>query len=184
MTHRNVLRPDTACLLVIDMQEKFAPAIQSFDAVAGSAAKLMTACRALGVPVIATEQYPRGLGRTIAPIRDLLGGNAPLEKTAFSCTGAEGFAERLQETGADTVVVCGIETHVCVNQTVHALLDQGLCVHVVADAVGSRHAGDHDVALRKMDLAGAVLATVEMSLFELLGDAGHERFREIQKLVK
>jgi nicotinamidase-related amidase len=120
----------------------------------------------------------------VEQVKGHLGEETPMEKTSFSCTGAEGFWDRIRHLGVDTVIVCGIETHVCVNQTVHALLEGGLKVHVVVDAVGSRKRLDHETALRKIELAGAIPSTVEMCLFELLGDAKREWFRQIQQLVK
>jgi nicotinamidase-related amidase len=182
--HQNCLRREKCVVIVVDIQEKFRSAIEGFDEIADNAAKLLKGCTLLGIPTLVTEQYPQGLGPTVTPIRNQLGEEKPMEKTAFSCMGADGFLERMQHLGADTAIVCGIETHVCVNQTVHALLERGLRVHVVVDAVGSRKSVDHATALRKMELAGAVPSTLEMCLFELLGDARHEWFREIQRLVK
>ena len=138
----------------------------------------------LGLTVVATEQYPRGLGATVGPVKNALAGCDVIEKTAFSCTGAPGFSERIRLAGIRQVIVCGVETHVCVNQTVCALLIQEYEVFVAADAVGSRKSIDHETALRRMEQAGAVLTTVEMSLFEMMGDARHTKFKEIQSLIK
>jgi nicotinamidase-related amidase len=184
MIHPRCLRAQKSCLVVVDIQEKFRPVIAGYDTIAGRASTLIRGCGLLGVPVVATEQYPQGLGPTVETVKNSLATCPVLEKTSFSCTGADGFTERVRDSGASDVIVCGIETHVCVNQTVHALLHEGFGVHVAVDAVGSRSAGDHETALKKMFLSGAVPATVEMCLFEMLGDAKDERFRQIQSLVK
>ena len=153
MPHPLCLSPEKTCLVVIDIQEKFRPVIGAFDRVAQNAALLIKACSLMGVEVIATEQYPRGLGATVEPVKGCLGTQAVLEKTSFSCTGAPGFMQRVKGCGAEHAVVCGIETHVCVNQTVLGMLHQGLQVHVAADAVSSRKEIDHTTALRKMERA-------------------------------
>jgi len=132
------------------------------------------------VPVVVTEQYPRGLGETVPEIADHLPGDAErLEKVRFSAAEAEGF-----ELGErDQALVCGIETHVCVNQTVLDLLESGLDVEVAEDAVGSRTEENKRVGLHKMEGAGAVLTSVETALFELLGEAGGDDFKNVQRLV-
>ncbi len=168
-----------AALVVIDVQEAFAKAVERFDEVVAQAAVLAQGARTLGLPVLVTEQYPRGLGDTVAPVRDALGETPRLPKTVFSAARAEGF----DLAGRDQALVCGIETHVCVNQTVHDLLAGGVQVHVAVDAVGSRTAANRELGLRKMEESGAILTSVETALFELLGAAGSDEFKAIQKLV-
>ena len=175
-----VLERDRAALLVIDVQEAFRPAVGEFDAVAANAGVLVQGARILDVPVVATEQYPRGLGATVPEVAEHLEGIAPLEKVVFSAYRAEGF----DLAGRNQVLVCGIETHVCVSQTVHDLLADGFEVHVAADAVSSRSAANRRVGLAKMESAGAVLSSVETALFELVGAAGSDAFKAIQGLVK
>ncbi|HEU4703659.1 MAG TPA: isochorismatase family protein [Conexibacter sp.] len=175
---RVLQRPRTA-LVVIDVQEAFAKAVEGFDAVAAQTAILVQGAKTLGLPVLVTEQYPRGLGDTVAPVREALGDVERLPKTVFSAVRADGFD--LQ--GRDQALVCGIETHVCVNQTVHDLLGGGVEVHVAIDAVGSRTAANRELGLRKMEESGAILTSVETALFELLGEAGTDEFKTIQKLV-
>jgi nicotinamidase-related amidase len=171
---------ERAALVVIDVQEAFAKAVQGFEEVAAQTAILVRGAKLLGLPVLVTEQYPRGLGDTVAPVREALGEDVErLPKTVFSAVRADGFD--LQ--GRDQALVCGIETHVCVNQTVHDLLGGGVEVHVAADAVGSRTAANRDLGLRKMAESGAILTSVETALFELLGEAGSDEFKTIQKLV-
>ena len=169
-----------AALVVIDVQEAFAKAVEGFDALAAQTAILVRGAKTLELPVLVTEQYPRGLGETVTPVREALGDDVErLPKTVFSAVRADGFD--LQ--GRDQALVCGIETHVCVNQTVHDLLGGGVETHVAVDAVGSRTAANRELALRKMEKSGAILTSVETALFELLGEAGNDEFKTIQKLV-
>ena len=171
-----LLRRDGAALVVVDVQEGFR-SYSAFESVAESCAKLLAAARILGVPAIVSEQYPKGLGHS-APELDIR--DAPtIEKTVFSAARADGFALE----GRAQAIVCGIETHVCVSQTVHDLLAEGVEVHVPADAVGSRHAIDYERGLERLERAGAVVSTVEAALFELLERAGTPEFKEVQKLI-
>jgi nicotinamidase-related amidase len=174
------LDPRRAALLVIDVQEGFRKAIGDFDQVAAATAAMVRGAGALEVPVVVTEQYPKGLGRTVPEVAEHLpDGVEPLEKTVFSAAAADGF----DLGGRDQAIVCGIETHVCVNQTVLDLLDRGVQVHVVSDAVGSRSDSNRELGLAKAERAGAWRTSVETALFELLGKAGGERFKSVQKLV-
>jgi nicotinamidase-related amidase len=182
--HPAILDASQTCLIAVDLQEKFRPAIAGFDSIAHGVGRLIDGCRLLDVPILATEHYPRGLGVTVEPVKTALPEGCIIEKTSFSCMGVDSFPQRLKATGAKQVVVCGVETHVCVNQTVHDLITMGFAVHVPVDLVGSRKTVDHETALRKMEMSGAVLTTLEMLLFEMLKGAGHPKFREIQKLVK
>jgi nicotinamidase-related amidase len=176
---RTLDRARTA-LVVIDVQEAFAKAVERFEEVARQTAILVQGARVLGLPIVVTEQYPRGLGDTVGEVREALGDGMPrLPKTVFSAAQADGFTLG----GRDQALVCGIETHVCVNQTVHDLLAQGVQTHVAVDAVSSRTAANRDLGLRKMEDSGAILTSVEAALFELLGAAGSDEFKTIQKLV-
>jgi nicotinamidase-related amidase len=172
----SLLEHDRTSLVVVDVQEGFR-SYTCFEAVAGACAKLVRGARILEVPCVASEQYPRGLGHT-APEVDLQG-ESLLEKTVFSAARAEGF----DLGGRTQAIVCGIETHVCVSQTVHDLLERGVEVHVPADAVGSRHQIDYERGLERLDRAGAVVSTVESVLFELLERAGTPEFKAVQRLI-
>ena len=172
----SLLSRNRAALVVVDVQEGFRP-YQSFERVASACAKLVEAARILGLPVLVSEQYPKGLGHTAPELG--LGQHPWIEKTVFSAARAEGFDLR----GSEQAIVCGIETHVCVNQTVHDLLADGIEVHVPADAVGSRHDIDYECGLERMVRAGAVVTTVEAALFELLERAGTPEFKAVQKLI-
>ena len=177
---RRVLDRERAALVVVDLQEAFRPAVVDFERVAANAGVLVQGARILGLPVVATEQYPKGLGRTVPEVAEHLNGIEPLEKVCFSAADAEGF----ELDGRDQVVVCGIESHVCVSQTAHGLLDRALEVHVARDAVSSRTEENRELGLHKMEASGAVLTSVETALFELLGAAGSEEFKQVQGLIK
>jgi hypothetical protein len=140
-------------------------------------AKLLQGARIMGVPSLVSEQYPKGLGHTAAEVG--LQQEPRIEKSVFSAARAEGF----DLDGRTQAIVCGIETHVCVSQTVHDLLDRGVEVHVPADAVGSRHQLDYERGLERLQRAGAIVSTVESVLFELLERAGTPEFKAVQKLI-
>jgi Isochorismatase family len=172
----SLLIRDRAGLVVVDVQEGFR-SYASFAGVAGACAKLVQAARILQLPSIVSEQYPKGLGHTAPEVG--LQDEQCIEKTVFSAARAEGF----DLAGAEQAIVCGIEAHVCVSQTVHDLLADGIEVHVLADAVGSRHDIDYQHGLERMERAGAVISTVEAALFELLERAGTPEFKAVQKLI-
>jgi nicotinamidase-related amidase len=146
---------------------------------------LVRAASILGIPVIVSEQYPKGLGHTVSKIKEVLPENALiLDKTAFGCLGDNGIKAALAKVKRTQVLVCGLETHVCVNQTVHQLLDEGYEVHLATDALASREASNKSVGLRKMEQAGAIPSCVEMALFEWMGHSKHADFKELQGLIK
>jgi len=174
-------RGDTA-LLVVDVQEKLVPRIAGGRRVAWNIRRLIDGAAILGIPVEATEQYPQGIGPTLPELAQRLG---PIpSKLTFSCLGCPQIFSRWQGRGLHRILVCGIETHVCVQQTVLDLLSQGWRVYVAVDAVGSRRKIDHRIALHRMDAAGAVLTTTEAVLFEWCREAGTPEFRQISQLVK
>jgi nicotinamidase-related amidase len=174
------LDADRAALVVIDVQEAFRKALADFDDVAKGTAALIEGAKAVGIPIVVTEQYPKGLGQTVPEVMGRLpDGIEPIEKVVFSAAAAEGF----DLDGRDQALVCGIETHVCVNQSVLDLLDDGVEVHVARDAVGSRSAENKELGLHKVERAGAVLTSVETALFELVRQAGTDDFKQVQKVV-
>jgi nicotinamidase-related amidase len=172
----SLLRREDAALVVVDMQDGFR-SYATFEAVAGACSKLVRGARILGVPRIVSEQYPKGLGHTAPEVG--IEDEPIVEKIVFSAARAEGF----ELAGREQAIVCGIETHVCVSQTVQDLLARGIEVHVPADAVGSRHAIDYERGLERLERAGAVVSTVESVLFELLERAGTPEFKEVQRLI-
>jgi nicotinamidase-related amidase len=185
MRHKHTLDPAHTALAVIDMQEGFRSHISDFAETAARIALVAHAARLLNVPVIVTEQYPKGLGRTASEIQAVLPPEVNvIEKTAFSSCGANAFEAELERAQAVHVLVCGIEAHVCVNQTTHDLLARGYQAHLLTDCITARSAQNKQVALAKMQQSGAIPSCIEMALFELMRDARHEQFKAIQKLIK
>lgn len=179
-----MLTLENCVLVVIDVQGNLAHAMDGKEALFANLGKIISGVKTLGVPIIWTEQVPAKLGKTIPEIAGLLEGLAPVEKTSFSCFGNQGFARDVATTGRTHFIVCGIEAHVCVYQTVRDFLAAGYSVEVVVDAVCSRHAQDKATGVEKMKNLGAQITSVETALFELMATAESAKFREIQKIVK
>ncbi len=179
------LERERALLLVIDVQEKLAAAMppEARAQMEKNAAVLIRAARRLLLPVIATEQYPKGLGRTVPALRELLPAD-PLEKLEFSCGANKEVAEQILATGRRQAVVVGMEAHVCVFQTVRDLVRGGFAVFVAQDAVLSRTEANRAVGLQLCEKAGATLTSTETVLFDLLGAAGTPEFKELAPLIK
>src|SRR6476646_5087847 len=177
-----LMNRDDAALLVVDMQAKLLPLIPRHARLIWNIRRLIDGAKLLGVPIAATAQHPQGLGPTTPELAGLLG-NIPA-KTAFSCAECAEIFTAWRDRGIWKILVCGIETHVCVGQTVHDLLGEGFRVYVAADAVGARGQIDHEIALRRMDSAGATLTTTEAALFEWCGRAGSPAFKKISQLVR
>jgi nicotinamidase-related amidase len=176
--------PATTLLGVTDIQERLIAAVPAADFVVARAARLAEAARILGIRAVLTEQYPRGLGPTPAALAALL--PAAVVKMSFSSCGCGPFAAAVDApapSAVEAVVLCGLETHVCIAQTALDLLARGLAVFIAVDAVASRHTLDHEVALRRLEGAGAVLTTTEAILFEWCRTAEHPHFQAIRKLV-
>lgn len=170
-----------AALVVVDVQEAFRRSIPDFDRIAERSGVLIQAARRVGLPIVVTEQYPKGLGATVEAVSGHLPEDLePVEKVCFSAAAAGGF----DLAGRDQAVVCGIETHVCVSHTALDLLGEGREVHVVTDAVGSRAPENRELALRKLERAGAVLTSVETVVFELVREAGTPEFKALQELIR
>ena len=174
-------RDDTA-LLVIDVQERLLPAMSGRERLVWNIGRLIDGARQLGLPVLATEQYPEGLGRTVAELSRRLG-TLPA-KRSFSCAGVPGLFEQLGERGIFRLLLTGIESHVCVQQTALDLIHAGFRIYVAVDAVTSRQPLDHEVALRRMETAGATLTTTEAALFEWCETSTAPEFKAISALVK
>lgn len=178
------LKREDAILVMIDFQERLMPAMKDSEDLEESVCKLVRGIRVLNVPVLVTQQYTKGLGPTVPAIAETLGAFSPIEKTDFSAAGELNFLEALNEAGKTTVILCGIETHVCVAQTALMLLELGYDVFLVEDGVSSRSKGDKKTAINRMIQAGARPVTVEAVLFELLGTAQAAEFKEISGIVK
>ena len=180
-----LLAQDETVLSVVDIQEKLMAVMEEREKVIASASQLILAARKLGVPVIITEQYRKGLGPSVPEVVKALGDSyQPIEKVSFGCMGEPAYVERLNEIGRKQILLCGVETHVCVLQTCMMLLANGYSVHVAADAVCSRNAEHKAIALAQMRQAGAVVTCVEAAIFQLLGKAGTPEFKEILRILK
>lgn len=177
-----LMNRDDSALLVVDMQARLLPLIADHKRVTWNVGRLIDGAKILGVPIAATEQYPQGLGPTAPELAERLG-TIPA-KLAFSCGECGDIFTGWRDKGIWKILVCGIETHVCVGQTVHDLLGEGFRVYIAADAVAARGQIDHDIALRRMDSAGATLTTTEAALFEWCGRAGSPEFKQLSQLIK
>lgn len=170
----------SSMLCVVDVQERLVPAVLDGTTLVERCRRLVIAAGLLDVPTVVTEQYRKGLGPTVPALADLL--PRPLEKLSFSCCGGDGFGAAIP-AGVGQIVLCGLETHVCVAQTALDLLAEGHGVFLAIDAISSRHAVDRDVALRRLEAAGAVPTTTEAILFEWCRSAAHPQFQAVRKLV-
>jgi nicotinamidase-related amidase len=177
-----LMNRDDSALLVVDMQAKLLPLIPGYKRLIWNVRRLIDGAKILQVPVAATEQYPQGLGPTTPELASRLDISPP--KIAFSSCECGEIFTAWRDRGIWKILVCGIETHVCVGQTVHDLLGEGFRVYVAADAVAARGQIDHDISLRRMDSAGATLTTTEAALFEWCQRAGSPEFKQISQLIR
>jgi nicotinamidase-related amidase len=176
-----LMKIETSCLLAVDFQERLMPAIHDADRIVANGAWLIQIAQRLNVPVLASEQYPRGLGHTVAAIRERLPAEAFMEKLHFSCAAERDCMRRIDALGRQQIVVIGAEAHVCVLQTALDLRAAGRDVYLVADAVSSRSPRDVELALERMRAEGVRVVSREMVVFEWLHQAGDDRFREISR---
>ncbi len=181
--HETILRCEDALFLVIDYQQRLVDVMPRKESVTDEITRLAQGMKRLRVPILATEQYPQGLGPTVPPVAELLDPAQIIAKMTFSCCGNEDFDARLKTLKRRQIVITGIETHVCVLQTVLDLLANGYQVHVPVGAVCSRADANRDNALARMEKAGAVLTNLESVLFELLVEAGTDDFKAVRKLI-
>ena len=179
-----MITPKETLLLVIDIQGKLATSVVQPDRLVKNVSKLLRACNLLEVPVIYTEQYPKGLGPTVGELKELIGQETPFEKLSFSCCGNDDFMKRLRSLGRNDILVVGIETHVCVYQTCRELLEFGYNVHLVTDAVSSRSEENRELGIQCIERAGATPTSTEMAIFELQRIAEGETFKAISKIIK
>ena len=183
--HPRLLTRDATVLVVIDMQEGYRRVLFEWERVAAAVVRMMRGATILGVPILVTEQYPKGVGATAAEVAaEFPTGTAPIQKMSMSCCGADEFQKALHDTGRRQVVIAGIETHACVNQTAHDLLADGYQVHVVHDATSSRRHEDYELGWAKLVQSGVAPATVESALLELVRTAEDRDFKAIQRLIK
>lgn len=179
-----LITTETSFLLIVDMQERLAPAIEGIERVMTNAARLMSGARRLGVPILVTEHYAKGLGRTVPELRALAPDDSVVEKVHFSALAEPGCQERFAALGRGQVVIAGAEAHVCVLQTALSLKDAGYATYLAVDAVSSRKAIDRETAVARLRDAGIAVVTTEMVLFEWLARAGTDAFRDVLPLIK
>lgn len=178
------LRAEDTAALFIDFQERLVPAIYDHDAIMDKTVILAKGLQEFGMPIAFSQQYTKGLGETLPALTDAFENFKYMEKTSFSCCECEEFAAWLKETGKKNVIVCGVEAHICVLQTVRDLLEAGYHVFVVADCIGSRKLYDKEIGMLRMEKEGAYMTSCEQALFELTGGAKSPHFKTISKLVK
>ncbi len=178
------LTADRTVLVVIDIQEKFRDIIHGMEQVMAGTDRLIRFCQQLDIPIVFTEHYPRGLGVTVSEIRNLCSPFEPIEKIDFSCAGCGPFNKTLTDLKRDQIILCGIESHVCIYQTAFDLLRQGKQVSVAVDAVSSCSAANREIGLRRMAELGVQSMGVQMLMFEILEKAGTPEFKDVAGLLK
>lgn len=182
---RRMLRPEDCALAVIDIQEKLLPPIFEKERLVRNAALLVRLADILSLPVIVSTQYEKGLGKTVEEISSLLPETKPVDKLEFGCFGNGEYCSAVGKfANRTTLLLCGMESHICVTQTALGALNQGLNVHIAADAVSSRTELNWKLGLNRMQAAGAVLSSTEMMIYELLGKSGTPAFKEMLKYLK
>ncbi|MDI6592017.1 MAG: hydrolase [Patescibacteria group bacterium] len=181
--HSKLITREGAALIVIDVQEKLLPKIAEKEKLVDNIVKLIKFAKIINIPIILTEQYPKGLGHTIKEINEILPDLHPIEKTTFSCFGSEEFKEQLSKMRISTLIITGVETHVCVSQTVLEGVDK-FKVCVISDAVSSRTKENWHIGLERMRENRAIISSTEMIMYELLGDAKTKEFKESLDLLK
>ncbi|MCK5594824.1 hydrolase [bacterium] len=171
-------------LVVVDIQERIIPKIFDYRTVVSNAVALIKSAEILNIPIIVTEQYPKGLGSTISEIKDLIMPWQPIEKICFSCFGNSDFSKKLNELKKDNIILCGIESHVCITQTALDGLKSGYSIFFVKDAISSRTENNRETGFERMAQAGAIPVSTEMAMFELLKEAGTAKFKQMVSLIR
>lgn len=182
--HPNILVKENSALLMIDVQERILKVINQYENLLENTKKLILGFNEMSLPIYYTEQYPKGLGGTVEELKEMLVDTESIQKMTFSCSGAGDLFENLKKSEVRQVVVCGIESHVCVQQTVLDLIANDFKVFVAADAVSSRKEFDYNIAIERMRTNGAEITTTEAILFELLNICGTPEFKAVAKLIK
>ncbi len=179
-----LLDKNSAALLIIDIQERLAAVMKQKDQVVKNCLHLVELAKMQSIPVVVTEQYPKGLGKTVPELQAALSSYQPVEKTAFNCCGEPAFNALVKRLGRKKIIVTGMETHICVLQTSLGLLGEGYGVHLVSDAVCSRTKENWKSGVEFIRDAGGVVTNTETALFQLLGVAGTEEFKKISQRIK
>ncbi len=178
------LERNQTVLVVIDVQSKLLPVIYDYPALVENIKRIIKCTQILGIPIVLTEQYPRGLGSTVEEIKETLSEYHPIEKVSFSCCEEENFINRIKQLNRKQILVCGIEAHICVYQTCMDLVSEGYEVHLLIDAISSRKRDNRNLTIEKLNGMGVQITSVEMALFEILKDATSDEFKRISRIVK
>lgn len=184
LRNSRLLEKEHTGLIVIDIQTKLLKAMQHKDEMTKNCKKLIQGCKILKVPIFLTEQNPKGLGKTSTPVKKAIGEAEPVEKTSFSCAGIAGFVNQLRSKMLDQLILCGIESHVCIWQSAMDLISSGFQVTVAGDCISSRKQEDLDHAVHQMRQEKIAVCSTEMILFELLETSDNDAFKEILTLIK
>ena len=182
--HSHLLHADQTLLVVVDMQEPFLRTIFEKERVFRNVGMLIAGANTLRIPVLGTTQYAVRMGEIVPEIRRLLPPVPAIDKMTFSCYDDPAFAAAVDQSGRKQILLCGVESHICINQTAHGLLAANFQVHVVADAVSSRSESNWRQGIDKMTQSGVLISTVEMALYEILREGGTTAFREILQIIK
>lgn len=182
--HPNLVNKNDIILIIIDVQEKLIPKIFQKDLIIKNIIKIIQFSKMLNIQIVLTEQYPKGLGHTIPEIKENLTYYEPIEKVSFSCFGSSEFATKISEIEAKTLVIAGIETHICVNQTALDAIFRNFKVHVISDAVSSRTKENWETGICKMRDNDVVISSTEMFIYEILEKAGTDNFKKCLPLLK
>lgn len=184
MDEAMVFSKENTTIIVVDIQDKLADLMRDKDQVIRNVSKLMQVSRILNIPVVVTEQYPQGLGKTVPEVRKLMRTAEPIEKISFSCGGSEDFLTALEAMDRPNIILTGMETHICVLQTAIDLVNKGYVVGIVQDAVCSYRDNDMEIAMRRMEREGIFQLTTEMIIYEWLKMAGTEEFKALLPVLK
>lgn len=179
-----IIDKNKTCALFVDYQERLIPAMNKGSEFVDMGVKLAKGLMALNIPIVVSEQYPKGLGNTVSPLKDLEGFPGGIAKSSFSCMLEENLISAIKDTGAKNVILVGCETHVCVLQTAIDLLDMGYSVYLPVDCCTSRTEANHNVGVKRMEQEGVFITSFESILFELLRTSGGDAFKTISNLVK
>ena len=183
MKKTGLINKETTALLVIDVQEKLMPVVQDAEQIFANVNRLIKGVTTINVPIVITEQYPKGLGNTCAEV-EIAEGIQPIEKICFSWIQSANVLEELKARNITSLIVCGVESHICVLKTTLEALEKNIEVHVVADAVSSRTTANKQLALERMRQSGAFIVSTEIILFQLIDEAGTDAFKTISRLIK
>lgn len=171
-------------MLIVDIQEKFRQVINGFKGIISNVSKLIQAFNILKISILVTEQYPKGLGKTVEELEEVLKKYEKIEKISFDCFNDKKFVKLIEKERKKNLIICGIEAHVCVTQTVLSALEKGFNVYLIADAISSRKKSDYEIAIKRMIHEGAKLASTEMIIFQMIKDSKDEEFKELSNIIK